>query len=114
VVDGADLSPTRGLSLTRALRGMQLVAFQLKPRGCERRFDDLNRLRSYAEVSMAVGAGVATDPLIKPRYYRSRTPFVQASVALEARISGVVLDVVTFCVKKWYNSTFTIHQFDNE
>jgi hypothetical protein len=63
---------------------------------------------------MTVGAGVAIGPLIKRGYYRSRMNPIQLRVGFQARIRGVMLDALTFCVKKWYNFTFTIHQFDNE
>ena len=33
--------------------------------------------------------------------------------AFPMRDFGTVSDTPTFCVKKWYNSSFTIHQFDN-
>jgi hypothetical protein len=62
---------------------------------------------------MVVGAKTAPGPLIKRRYYRSPEGSRGVQVVFRAHTGGVMSDALTFCVKKWYNSTFTIHQFDN-
>jgi len=42
-----------------------------------------------------------------------KTALLQVEDIDAHRISRVITYTPTFCVKKWYNRAFTIHQFDN-
>jgi len=65
-------------------------------------------------------AGGGGRSLVKWFYYRSdwrrrvcrRVPQRHCPRVFE-RGSSTIADTAIFCVKKWYNSTFTNHQFDN-